>query len=466
VSAGGPNDREGRISVPRRFPRPWLRSERVVTRQVARPLEAFLRTEVGSGALLLAAAAVSMLWVNVSAESYNEFWKTRVSLEIGPLSLSEDLRHVVNDLLMALFFYVVSLEVKRELLFGSLREGGSAFVPAAAALGTMAGAALGYLAVNLGGGEPSGWAIPIATDIAFVLAALGVAGRRVSGGMRAFMLTLAVVDDLVTIALIGVIFADDLSLAWLGAAAAALAAVLALQHQRVRLLAPYVLLAGVLWVAVFESGVHATIAGVALGFLTPASPFYPRRESAQAIASQLDEIESARDVEIGEATMWETSRVSREAVSPLVRMETLLHPYSAYVVLPLFALANAGVALSLGELGDAVTSQVGLGIVLGLVVGAPLGGILFAWLLVRRGGVPLPDGVDMRDVAAMAPLKGIGFTVAIFLATLSFDDPATVDEAKLAILIASALAGVIGITMIRLRGSAGSTNAEPLERRS
>jgi NhaA family Na+:H+ antiporter len=447
---GRSGNREGRITLPSRFPRPWLRSERVVMRQVARPLETFLRTEVGSGALLLAAAAVSLLWINLSAESYEDLWKTEVSLEIGPLSLAEDLRHVVNDLLMALFFYVVALEVKREMLFGSLSEGGAAFVPAAAALGTMAGAAIAYLAVNVSGGEPSGWAIPIATDIAFVLAALGVAGRSVSGGMRAFMLTLAVVDDLVTIALIGVLFADDFSLAWLGAAAGALAVVLVLQRQRVRLLAPYVLLAGVLWLAVFESGVHATIAGVALGFLTPAVSFFPRRESAEAIASQLDEIESASDIEIGEATMWETSRVSREAVSPLARMETLLHPYSAYVVLPLFALANAGVALSLGELGDAVTSQVGLGVVLGLAVGAPLGGILAAWLVVRAGGVPLPEEVSLRDVAAAAPLKGIGFTVAIFLATLSFDDPATVDQAKLAILIASALAGAIGITAIRL----------------
>jgi NhaA family Na+:H+ antiporter len=283
-----------------------------------------------------------------------------------------------------------------------------------------------------------------------VLAALGIAGRSVTGGMRAFMLTLAVVDDLVTIALIGVLFADDLSLTWLGAAAATLVAVLVIQRQRVRLLAPYVLLAGLLWLAVFESGVHATIAGVALGFLTPAVPLFPRRESAAAIASQLDEIESASDVEIGEATMWETSRVSREAVSPLARMETLLHPYSAYVVLPLFALANAGVALSLSELGDALTSQVGLGIILGLVVGAPIGGVIAAWALVRGGGVPSADDLSMRAVAAAAPLKGIGFTVAIFLATLSFDDPAMVDQAKLAILIASALAGAIGVTAIRL----------------
>jgi Na+:H+ antiporter, NhaA family len=452
ASDRGPEDREGRIALPGGFPRPWLRSERAVTRQVARPLESFLRTEVGSGALLLAAAAASMLWINVAADSYNDLWRTKLSLEVGPLSLEEDLRHVVNDLLMALFFYVVALEVKRELLFGSLREGGSAFVPAAAALGTMAGAALGFLAVNISGGEPSGWAIPIATDIAFVLAALGVGGRSVTGGMRAFMLTLAVVDDLVTIALIGVLFADDLSLAWLAGAGAALVAVVVLQRLHVRVLAPYVLLAGLLWVAVFESGVHATIAGVALGFLTPASPLYPRRESAGEIASQLDEIESAEDVEVGEMTMWETSRVAREAVSPLARMETLLHPYSAYVVLPLFALANAGVALSVAEVGDAVTSQVGLGIILGLVVGAPLGGILAAWALVRAGGVPLPEGVDMRAVASAAPLKGIGFTVAIFLATLSFSDPALVDQAKLAILIASLLAGAIGIAAIRLRG--------------
>jgi NhaA family Na+:H+ antiporter len=269
------------------------------------------------------------------------------------------------------------------------------------------------------------------------------------------MLTLAVVDDLGTIAVIAVFFGDGIAIAWLGAAAGAVAAVLVLQRVGVRLMVPYVLLAGALWLAVFESGVHATIAGVILGFLTPAVAFYPRDETSELIGGQLKELSANPKVdEVGEGTMLETSRLAHEAVSPLVRMETAFHPWSAYVVLPLFALANAGVAVSADALGDAVTSQVGLGIMLGLVLGAPLGGIIFARAFARLGRVPLPGGLDWSAVSAATPLKGIGFTVAIFLAVLAFDDPARVDEAKLAILIASALAGAIGLAALLLRGAA------------
>lgn len=439
------------LDIPERFARAWLRSTHPVARQVARPLEHFLRTEAGSGLLLLAAALAALVWSNVAGSSYDGFWATSLSLELGSLSLEEDLRHVVNDLLMALFFYVVALEIKREAIFGSLRERKSAAVPIAAAFGTMIGAAVVYLGVNLSGGEPSGWAVPIATDIAFVLAVLGVAGHRAPPELRAFMLTLAVVDDLGTIVVIAIFFSGGISIAWLGAAAAAVIAVVLVQRLGVRLLVPYVLLAAFLWLAVFESGVHATVAGVLLGFLTPAASFYPRGESGEVIAEQLNEVRRSSDVEVGEVTMWETSRVAREAVSPLTRMETAMHPWSAYVVLPLFALANAGVPISIADLGDALTSQVGLGIILGLVVGAPLGGILLAWSLVRFGGTPMPRGLDWPAVAGAAPLKGIGFTVAIFLATLAFDDPATIEQAKLAILVASALAGTIGLFALVLR---------------
>jgi NhaA family Na+:H+ antiporter len=210
----------------------------------------------------------------------------------------------------------------------------------------------------------------------------------------------------------------------------------------------YVIAAGLLWVAVFESGVHATIAGVALGFLTPAVAFHRREETAEVIGTQLKEITVNPEVDVSEATMWEASRLAREAVAPLTRMETVLHPWSAYVILPIFALANAGMDLSIGQLENGLTSQVGIGIVLGLAVGAPLGGIALSWALVRLTPTRLPDGLDWPAVAAVAPLKGIGFTVAIFISVLAFDSEALQEQAKVAILVGSAISAAVGLAAL------------------
>lgn len=444
------NDRE-RTEAPRVIGRPWMRSERPVPRLLVRPLERFLALEAGSASLLLIGAVAALIWANAAGSAYEDFWTTPVSLELGPLHLEEDLLHVVNELLMAVFFYVVALEVKREVLYGSLREASSAAVPIAAALGTMVGGALVYLLVNFDGGELHGWAVPIATDIAFALGALGLAGRRAPRELRAFLLTLAVVDDIGTIVVIALFYSSGVSLAWLGAAVVAILAIVVLQRVGVRFLAPYVALAGVLWLATFESGIHPTIAGVVLGFLTPAVALHSREAAAKRIASRLDEIDRTPDAEVGESTMWRLSHFAREAVSPLARLEDSLHPWSAYVILPLFALANAGVEVSLEQIGDALTGQVGLGIALGLVVGAPIGGFVVAWLLVKASPARLPDGLDWLAIGGVAPLKGIGFTVAIFISVLAFDDVALQEQAKLAILLASSVAGAIGLGVLLAR---------------
>jgi NhaA family Na+:H+ antiporter len=420
-------------------------------RLVVRPLERFLSLEAGSASLLMLAALAALIWSNVDGSSYEDFWSTTLTVELGSLEFEEDLLHLVNDLLMAVFFYVVALEVKREMLHGSLRDPSTAAVPVAAALGTMVGGAVVYLLVNLDGGELRGWAVPIATDIAFALGVLGLAGRRAPKELRAFMLTLAVVDDLGTIAVIALFFSEGLSLAWLAAGMGLVLAILLLQRLEVRHMAPYLALGGLFWLATLESGVHPTIAGVVLGFLTPAVAFHAREAVGGRIADRLGEVRAAPDVELGESTMWSVSRVARESVSPLARMEEQLHPWSAYLILPLFALANAGVALSLDEIGDALTGQVGLGIALGLVVGAPVGGVLLAWLLVRLTPARLPEGLDWPAIGGVAPLKGIGFTVAIFISVLAFDEEALRQEAKLAILLASCVAGVIGLTVLYAR---------------
>ena len=352
---------------------------------------------------------------------------------------------------MAVFFFVVALEVKREMIFGTLRDRKAAALPVAAALGTIVGAAITYLAINFDGGEPRGWAIPIATDIAFALGVLGLAGNRAPRELRAFLLTLAVVDDLLTIAVIAIFYGESFSLIWVGGALAVTLVIVASQRLAVRSMVAYVILAGLLWIAVFESGLHPTIAGVVLGFLTPASSFYLRRDTGEAISRQLAEIVDDDDVEVGDATLWDTSRLAREGVSPLARMEHQIHPYSAYLILPLFALANAGVPLSAEAFSDALTGPVGLGILLGLVVGAPLGGFLFARAAVRVTPARLPDGLDWSAIAGLAPLKGIGFTVAIFISVLAFEDPDLQAAAKLAILTASLIAALLGLALLFAR---------------
>lgn len=415
------------------------------------PVERFLHTELGSALLLLAAALTALAWANLAGSSYARVWETGVQLQVGSWRFDEDLRHVVNDLFMAVFFYVVALEVKRELLFGSLKSRRSAAVPAAAALGTMVGAALTYVAVNLlADGDLRGWAIPIATDIAFAIGVLGLAGNRAPRELRAFMLTLAVVDDLATIAVIAIFFAQGISLLWLAAAAATVLMIIISQRIGVRALVPYVLLAAFLWLAVFESGIHATIAGVVLGFLTPAVAFYPTKTVGEAVRVRLAELSGADD-EIDDDILLEGASAAREGVSPLARLERAVHPWSAYVILPIFALANAGVPFTPSDIGSALTGPVGLGIALGLVVGAPIVGFLFAYGTVRVGPGEMPRGLDWTAIGALIPLKGIGFTIAIFIAGLAFDERALQNEATLAILVASAVAAGLGLISLLLR---------------
>ena len=415
------------------------------------PVERFLQLEAGSAALLLGAALVALLWANLAEGSYESFWTTPVSLEIGSFELHEEVRDVINDLLMAVFFYVVALEVKRELIFGSLRDRRSALVPAAAAFGTMIGGALAYLAVNLvADGDLRGWAIPVATDIAFAVGVLGLAGRRAPRELRAFMLTLAVVDDLGTIIVIAVFFSQGIAWAWLAAAIGVVAIIVIAQRIGIRALAPYALLAAALWLTVFESGVHATVAGVVLGFLTPAAAFLPGRSVSAIAEERLANLSHATSEPDAEALL-ETSRLMREAVSPLERMQEAVHPWSAYLILPLFALANAGVAFSLADIAESLRSPVGAGVALGLVVGAPVGGFLLAWLIVRAGPARLPSGLDWPAIGGVTPLKGIGFTIAIFISTLAFEEQELQDQSKVAILVGSTVAAVIGLAVLFTR---------------
>jgi Na+:H+ antiporter, NhaA family len=369
----------------------------------------FLRDEAAGGLALLVGSVVALLWVNVvDAGSYASFWGTHLNVGIGDASIDESLGHWVNDGLMTLFFFLISLEIKRELVVGDLRHPKRAALPIIAALGGIVVPIAIFLAVT-GGHDASGWGIPMATDAAFAIGVLALLGDRVSEGVKLLLLTIAVVDDVAAIGVIAVAYTDHLSLGWLALAIAGLLVIAAMRALGVRRILAYVPLGLFVWVATFESGVHATLAGVALALLTPAVPV------------------GGRDV-LGE-------------------LEHRLHPWVNLGILPLFAVANAGVKLSGGELSDSTGRKIALAVALALVVGKFIGiaGATLAALRLRLG--TLPPGVDRRGLLGAAALGGIGFTVSLFITPLAYDDPLLVGAAKLGILGGSVVAATIGITI-------------------
>ena len=429
---------------------PWSGTARPVPRLVLRPLQAFLRTEQAGGVLLLVAAVASLGWANSPWRgAYDALWHTQLTLRLGDWQLSEDLRHWVNDGLMALFFLVVGLEIKRELTTGELRQARAAALPAIAALGGMVVPALLYLALNPSGEAARGWGIPMATDIAFALGVLAIVGRGLPAALRSYLLALAIVDDIGAILVIAVFYSGSISWGPLLTAGALLALVLVLQRLRVRWTFVYVLVGTGLWLATFESGVHATIAGVALGLATPAVAFQrPRAVSIEAhrIADHTVDDPVPPDAD---AHHWlYLAGLTREAVSPLARVEELLHPWTSYLVIPVFALANAGVSISRSSLRDAVTSSVTLGVVAGLLIGKTLGVSAFTWAATSTKIATLPEGVRWSQLVGVAVLAGIGFTVSLFITSLAFATPAVQDTAKVGILAASLLAGLLGALLL------------------
>ncbi|MCJ7831958.1 MAG: Na+/H+ antiporter NhaA, partial [Actinobacteria bacterium] len=314
---------------------PWRRSDGRIPRALGR----FLSTEVSGGGLLLGAALMALVWANLGG-SYERFWTQTLSVRLGSASLSMDLRHWVADGLMAIFFYVVGLEIKRELTTGEFRNPRTAALPVAAALGGMVVPALVYLAFNSGGEGSHGWGIPMATDIAFALGILVVAGSALPHNLRSFLLTLAIVDDIGAIVVIAVAYSSGLDFYALGAAAVLLLVISQLSRMHVRWMGVYVVLGVAVWVAVYVSGVHATIAGVLLGILTPSIPFQRPAAVSSEARRVADETQNEPDPPDADAPQWlRLAELSRDTVSPLARMEAALHPWSSFLIVPLFALS-------------------------------------------------------------------------------------------------------------------------------
>jgi Na+:H+ antiporter, NhaA family len=429
---------------------PWSGSARPVPRLVLQPLQTFLRTEEAGGILLLAAATIALIWANSPwRSSYDALWHTQLTIGLGAWSLAEDLQHWVNDALMALFFLVVGLEIKRELTTGELRQPRAAALPAIAALGGMVVPALLYLAINPSGEPGRGWGIPMATDIAFALGVLAIVGRGLPTALKSFLLALAIVDDIGAILVIAIFYSGSISPGPLLTAAGLLALILVLQRLHVRWTAVYVLVGVSVWLATLQSGIHATIAGVALGLATPAVAFQrPKAVSLEAHRIADDTVDNPVPPD-ADAHQWlHLAGLTREAVSPLARLEHLLHPWTSYVVIPVFALANAGVSISRSSLGNALTSGITLGVVAGLVVGKTVGVTIFTWLATRTGITRLPEGVGWGQLVGVAALAGIGFTVSLFITSLAFQTQAIQDAAKVGILIASLLAGLLGALLL------------------
>lgn len=410
-------------------------SDNSLAKFVARPVLRFVDREVASGILLLVATAVALIWVNSGwGNSYHDFWHSEIELAVGTWHLPHmTVGHFVNDALMALFFFVVGLEIKRELVTGDLSSFRAAALPAIGALGGMVVPALFYFLLNTTGEASRGWGIPMATDIAFAVGIVALLGSRVSPKIKLFLLTLAIVDDIGAIAVIAIFYSSGLSVPWLLTAILGLVAVWLLQRARVWAIPVYVVLGIFIWYATLESGVHATIAGVALGLLTPAKPLLGKRDAQQIV----DALPSNANV----AEVRHASFLAQESVPLTERLENMLHPFTAFLIIPVFALANAGIELSGDIISDAASSNVTLGIIAGLVIGKPVGITVFAWIATRFG-FALPEEVSWLQFIGMGLAAGIGFTVSIFVGGLAFDDSGITDLAKIGILMASLIAAV------------------------
>ena len=425
----------------------FLYSSKPLARFVGRPAAAFLHIEPASGIVLLACAVIAMVWANSPwAGAYEWLWGLDISLHIGGFELHHSLRDWINDGLMAIFFFVVGMEIKSEIVSGELRSVRNAVAPIAGAIGGMAVPALIYVAFNAGGAGAGGWGVPMATDIAFAVGVLALFGSRIPSAARVFLLTLAIVDDLGAIAVIAVFYTDEVAVGWLAAAGVILAAAIGLRLLNVWSAPVYLIVGIALWLAMLESGVHATIAGVIMGLIIAAKPLFDPA-AAHARAQEL-----AREGLTAEETE-QLVRLRRDALAPTDRLQAANHPFSSFVVLPLFALANAGVALSGDLLATAATSAVTLGIVLGLVLGKTVGITLATWIAVRLGAGRLPTGTGWPLLIGIAAVAGIGFTVALFITELAFRGEGTellTAEAKIGVLAGSLIAALLGAGLVAL----------------
>ncbi len=421
--------------------------------KITKPLVKFLHIEAAGGVVLMIAAAVAIAIANSPLlEHYNNFWNTEFRIGAGDWVLSYPLWYWVNDGLMAIFFFLVGLEIKRELVSGELREVRRVISPAVAAAGGAAVPAMIFLMIL--GGQPGqeGWAIPMATDIAFVVGVMALLGNRVPHGLKVFLLTVAIVDDIIAVLVIALFYSSKLSFVWLAAAAVLVGVVVLMNRLGVRSAFGYLVVGSAVWLCTLNSGIHPTVSGVVLGLLTPATPFISEEKLKAGLRNAAGTIGEAEENHKLKKTTRDVEFAAREAVSPLERFEELIHPWAAFVIMPIFALANAGVPFSASSL----SSTMAITVALALMIGKPVGIFLSLFLVVKAKLGVAPGGSSWWAVIGSGSLAGIGFTMSLFIASLSLEGSLLV-EAKSGILVGSAINGVLGfiLLILTLRKKAG-----------
>ena len=423
---------------------------------MVRPFQKFTAQEASAGIVLLICTAVALVWANSPwSPSYFELWETHLKVGFGDYTLDKPLDFWINDALMAVFFFVVGLEIKRAVLVGELASPRRAALPVVAAIGGMAIPAALYMIFNAGGEGSQGWGIPMATDIAFSLGVLALLGSRIPITLKVFLTAFAIVDDIGAVTVIALFYTDDLVWASLGVAVGFLGVLTVLNWLGVRHAVVYAIFGIGVWLAFLTSGIHATVAGILVAATIPSSVRIDPQEFVVHGRELLDRFErriGLRDAEhtsIGQsAVVEELERACMDVESPLQQLEHDIHPWVAFVIMPMFALANAGVVLDSG-LVDALSGRVALGVMAGLVVGKQMGIFTFTWLAIRTGIVTKPRGVSWRQIYGISWLGGIGFTMSIFITGLALNGEELVSESKLAILVSSLICGAVGWWILR-----------------
>jgi NhaA family Na+:H+ antiporter len=414
-------------------------------------LERFLHVEAVSGIVLLLAAGSALLWANSPAgHSYHSLWELPLTFSLGPFSISQSLHFIVNDALMSVFFLVVGMEIRREIYLGSLAHLRVAALPLAAALGGIVVPAIIYTTLSANSELRQGWAVPTATDIAFAVGVLALLGKAIPLSVRVLLLALAIIDDIAAVIIIAVFFAQGFDPSGLLLAFTAVLLVFAMQSLGIGNAFAYILPGALLWFGMLKTGVHPSLTGVVLGLLTPTMARRMRRPAVEIANKALLDLHGQIEARPNEpqqlAHPLRTLReAQRELLPPVVRVQMALHPWVAFGVMPLFALANAGVALDEIDLGSSTTQGVAMSVALALVLGKPLGIVLGSWAAVRIGWCQLPDGVTWRGVMLVGILGGIGFTMSIFIATLAFSNAGLLSAAKFGVLLGSLIAAVAGL---------------------
>lgn len=433
-----------------------------VSREVLLPAQLYIHNEVIGGALLCLASVAALVWANsLWSETYVAFFHETISIRFWDWSISHTLKHWINDGAMVLFFFVIGLEVKREFVHGELSSPRQALFPGMAALGGMVVPALIFvgLTFHTSGNEIRGWGIPMATDIAFALSLLALLGNRIPGEARIFLLALATMDDIGAILVIALFYTEQISWVMLAIAGGLFGLLAFFRRLGIRNIMLFIIVGILFWFAVLKSGIHATIAGVVLGLLTPAYPWFNTANFDSAATKLLNNYREAikqGDSDRARALLGQFEELSMGTESLVERLERLVHPWVIFLVLPLFALANAGVVLSIHTLESAMTSPVALGIGAGLVIGKVTGILSFSWISTRLGLVTMPPSLNWPLICGIGFLSGIGFTVSLFITGLAYTEGELAEYAKIGILFASILSGAAGLIFLRAQSSNNS----------